>query len=138
MKTTARNQLQGTIQEVRKGAVNCEVILKLSGGEVITSIVTNDAAEELGLAAGKTAYAIVKATWVLLSKGGLKMSARNTLCGKVSFIQEGAVNTEVKVSLAGGDVITAIVTNEGAKEMGIAKDQDLCAVFKASSVILAV
>nr|WP_320048211.1 molybdopterin-binding protein [uncultured Desulfuromonas sp.] len=66
MKLSARNTLKGTIKEIILGQVNAEVILELPGGEVITSIISKDAAEALGLSKGKTAYAIIKASAVVL------------------------------------------------------------------------
>lgn len=65
LKATARNVIQGKISEVIKGQVNSEV--KLTVGEnTICAVVTNDAVEDLGLASGETAYAIFKASSVIL------------------------------------------------------------------------
>ena len=66
MKISARNQLKGKIVEVKKGATTTHVKIEV-GGNVITSSITNEAAEELGLAAGKTAYAIIKASDVMVA-----------------------------------------------------------------------
>jgi len=66
MKLSARNSLKGTVKKIILGAVNSEVIIELPGGDQITSIVTNDAVKELDLAEGKTAYAIIKASNVML------------------------------------------------------------------------
>lgn len=66
MKLSARNQLKGKIVEVKKGATTTHVRLEV-GGNVITSSITNEAAEELGLAAGKTAYAVIKASDVMIA-----------------------------------------------------------------------
>ncbi|PLX92933.1 MAG: transporter [Desulfuromonas sp.] len=66
MKLSARNTLKGTVKEIILGQVNAEVILTLPGGEEITSIISKDAAEALKLAPGKTAYAIIKASAIVL------------------------------------------------------------------------
>jgi molybdopterin-binding protein len=66
MKLSARNQLKGKIVEVKKGATTTHVRLDLGGGNIITASITNESAEELGLAAGKTAYAIIKASSVMV------------------------------------------------------------------------
>lgn len=66
MKISARNTLQGTIKKIITGAVNTEVIIELQGGANITSIVTKEAADALGLQEGKSAYAIIKASNVML------------------------------------------------------------------------
>jgi molybdate transport system regulatory protein len=64
---SARNQLQGSVSQVKSGAVNAEVDIVLKGGEVIAATVTNDSVEALGLAAGQTATAVFKAGAVILA-----------------------------------------------------------------------
>jgi molybdate transport system regulatory protein len=65
LKTTARNVLKGKVLEVIKGAVNSEVKLSL-GTSVISAIVTNDAIEDLSIKASEDAYALFKASSVIL------------------------------------------------------------------------
>lgn len=66
MKISARNCLRGTVKAVEKGAVNAIVTLEISGGETITSSITNRAVDELGLEVGKEAYAVIKASNVMV------------------------------------------------------------------------
>ncbi len=66
MKFSARNQLKGKIVEVKKGATTAHVRIDIGGGHVVTASITNESADELGLANGKTAYAIVKASNVMV------------------------------------------------------------------------
>jgi molybdopterin-binding protein len=66
MKLSARNVLKGKIVKIIPGAVNSEVILELSGGSQVVSIITKESAENLGLAVGKLAYAIIKASSVMI------------------------------------------------------------------------
>jgi molybdopterin-binding protein len=65
MKLSARNQLKGKIIEVKKGATTAHVRIDV-GGQIITASITNAAADELKLEKGKTAYAIIKATSVMV------------------------------------------------------------------------
>ena len=65
MKLSARNQLKGKIVEVKKGATTAHVRIDV-GGQIITASITNDSADELKLGKGKTAYAIIKATSVIV------------------------------------------------------------------------
>jgi molybdopterin-binding protein len=68
----------------------------------------------------------------------MKISARNTLKGKVKQIEPGAVNTEVTIELPGGIEIVSIVTKKSAANLGLAKGKDVYAVIKASSVMIGV
>lgn len=68
MKLSARNILKGKIVEVRKGTVTTHVRLDIGGGVIVTSSITNEAAEELKLAQGDDAYAVVKASDVMVAK----------------------------------------------------------------------
>lgn len=65
MKISARNRLKGKIVEVRKGATTAHVRIDVNGTMVMASI-TNEAVDELGLAVGQDAYAIVKASDVMV------------------------------------------------------------------------
>lgn len=67
MKLSARNQLKGTVTEIQKGAVNGIVKIDIGGGNIISSTISMAAIEELGLEVGKTAYAVVKATSVMVA-----------------------------------------------------------------------
>ena len=66
MKISARNILKGKIKQIKPGVVNTEVILELPGGPEIVSIITKESANKLGLAVGKEAYAIIKASNVMI------------------------------------------------------------------------
>lgn len=67
MRLSARNILKGKIVQIKPGAVNTEVLLELPGGAQIVSIITKESADNLGLAVGKTAYAVVKASSVMIA-----------------------------------------------------------------------
>ena len=66
MKISARNQLPGTIKAVHPGAINSEVVIDIGGAQVV-AVITNGSVERLGLAAGKKAYAVIKATDVMVA-----------------------------------------------------------------------
>ena len=66
MKISARNKLRGTVVEVTKGATTAHVRIDLGGGAVVTASITNEAVDELKLAKGQTAYAIIKASDVMV------------------------------------------------------------------------
>jgi molybdopterin-binding protein len=67
MKISARNVLKGKIVKLVRGAVNAEVTVELPGGAQIVSIITLTSVETLGLQEGKEAYAVVKASNVMIA-----------------------------------------------------------------------
>ena len=67
MNISARNALKGTVKTITPGAVNSEVIIALPGGQEIVAVITKASAERLGLAEGKDAYAVVKASNVMVA-----------------------------------------------------------------------
>jgi len=136
MKTTARNQLFGIVRNITKGAVNSEIELDIGEGNKIVAVVTNDSVDSLGFKMGDEAYAIIKASWIILSKEKpKKISARNVLEAKVTAVIPGAVNSEVKMRVA-DKTLAATVTNEATKELKIKENDTVYAIFKASNVIL--
>lgn len=66
MKISARNQIKGVITELEKGAVNASVKIDIGGGNEIFATISLNAVKELGLEKGKEAYAIIKATSVMV------------------------------------------------------------------------
>jgi len=140
MRTSARNQFLGKVASVKTGAVNDEIVLDVAGGQRIVAVITHGSTEELGLAPGVDAYALIKASSVILvaADESARFSARNQLRGTVARVQPGAVNTEVVIDLAGGMALAAIVTNDSSEALGLAAGKSVMAIFKASSVILAV
>jgi molybdate transport system regulatory protein len=140
MKTSARNQFAGTVHAVHGGAINDEIDLEVIGGLHIVATVTRESRNDLGLKVGAKAFALVKASSIVLmtQAGDVRLSARNQLAGVVTRVTPGAVNTEVVLDLPGGGSVAAIVTNDSAKALALAKGSAATAVFKASSVILGV
>ena len=135
---SARNQLPATVKNVKKGAVNDEITLELAGGATLTAIITSESTQNLGLAAGKEAVAVIKASSVLVSTDEtLRLSARNRLAGTVSRIETGAVNSEVDVKV-GGNTFVAIITKHSAEEMKLAVGQAVNVIVKASHVLVGV
>lgn len=66
MKISARNQLKGTVKTITQGSVNTEVIIEIAPGIEVTSIITRSASNNLGLIEGATAYAVIKASSIMI------------------------------------------------------------------------
>ena len=140
MKVSARNVFKGQVSQVQEGAVNAEVVLTLAGGEQLVAVVTKQSVRNLGIAVGKEAVALIKAPWVMLmtDSSDIRLSARNCLEGTVLSVNDGAVNAEVVIELAGGSKVYAIVTRDAVAELGLAPGVSATAVIKASHIILGV
>jgi molybdate transport system regulatory protein len=140
MKTSARNHLSGKVTSLTPGAVNDEVELELAGGQRIVAVVTHESASSLGLVVGAEAFALVKASSVILlaDLGTARLSARNQFKGTVATIQSGAVNAEVTLRAGDGLELAAVVTMESARSLALAPGDSVTAIFKASSVIVGV
>jgi molybdate transport system regulatory protein len=140
MKVSARNTFSGSVSKITKGAVNAEVTLSIKGGVPLTAVVTNGAIDNLGLAVGAEAYAIFKASSVIIGTDlhDAKVSARNIFCGTIAKIIEGPVNTEVDVEISGGNTVSAVITHDSAIRLELKVGGHACTLFKASSVIIGV
>jgi len=140
LKVSARNVLAGTITEIARGAVNALVSLQLKSGASLSATITNASLDFLGLRIGLDAYAIIKASSVMLGTDlhDSRISASNLLCGAISKIIEGPVNTEVELDLGGGTTLSSVITHDSAQELGLKEGHHACALFSASSIILGV
>ncbi|GAB2481193.1 hypothetical protein GCM10027082_35050 [Comamonas humi] len=140
MKASARNQLVGLVASIRDGSVNDEIELQTASGLRVVATVTRASREAMGLKVGTAAMALIKASAVTLvtDADGMRFSARNQFEGVVARVNKGAVNSEVLLTLPGGEQLVAIVTNESAEGLEMAAGQKALAMFKAGSAILAV
>lgn len=68
MKLSARNQLQGRVVEVRKGSTTAHVRIDIGNGVTVSSSITNEAVDDLRLAVGDRAIAVIKASDVMVAK----------------------------------------------------------------------
>ena len=132
---SARNQLEGTVAKITEGAVNGIVSLDVNGGAVSATI-SMAAIKDLDLKVGDTAFAVIKATEVMIGKGELKLSARNQFPGEVISVEEGAVNGVVKMKVLGDNVISATISMAAIEELGLKEGAEATAVIKATSVMI--
>lgn len=141
MKISARNRIQGRITEIRRGAVNNQVVIDLGDGQQLLAIVTDDACQALERhqQAGSPVLALFKASAVLLVDPDepWTFSARNQLAGQVICVEKGPANAEVQLRLNNGLLITATVTRKATDENWIQTGARLTALIKASQIILA-
>ncbi|WP_026601948.1 TOBE domain-containing protein [Methylomonas sp. 11b] len=140
IKTSARNQLSGTIARINSGSVNAEVFVSLKGGEQVVASVPLATLVNLELKVGGDAVVLVNAPdiLVLADDGGLHLfSARNRLAGRVIRIHFDGVDSEVIIQLPSGETIAATITQASAEVLALKPGVNAAAVFKSNAVILA-
>lgn len=137
MQISARNQIIGIVEKISLGAVNAEIQLKLKSANSIVSIITNTATENLELNIGDEVIAVIKSSNVLLStEAGLKISARNKLCGEIETINQGETNSEVVINIGNEDKVVAIITTSSIKSMKLKVGSKVDAIIKASDIMI--
>lgn len=139
LRTSARNQFYGKIEEIKKGPVSSEISIRLKGDDEIVALVTNDSVRDLSLKKGIGVYALIKSTSILLTPDShIATSARNILCGRVVAIDASSINCLISLKLKGGTILSASITRESMDKLSVREGETLCALFKASEVILGV
>jgi molybdate transport system regulatory protein len=139
VKISTRNVFQTEVVQVKKWPVDVEVTLRVSAENSILAVVTNDAANELGLEPGRKALALIKSSFVNLAPVDLAPSAaRNRFLGTVRRRIDAERNSEILLAIGGGKTMTAVVPRQTAEDLGISEGDEAVATFNATNVILAV
>ncbi|MEW2250509.1 TOBE domain-containing protein [Streptomyces sp. NPDC006975] len=137
MTLSIRNQLPGTVTAVHPGEAMAMIKLRLDGGQELTAAITAEAAEDLGLAPGSAVRALVKSTEVSVATHRVEgLSIRNQLPGAVIGLTTGAAMASVRISVPGGE-LTAAITRDAARDLGLFVGSDVIALIKATEVALA-
>ncbi|MFG2618578.1 molybdopterin-binding protein [Streptomyces sp. NPDC048507] len=136
MSLSIRNQIAGTVTAVTVGEAMATVKVRLEGGQDITAAITAEAVKELGLVAGSSVKALVKATEVALATGPVEgLSIRNQIAGKVVDVATGPAMASVKVDVNGGG-LTAAITADAVQALGLAAGTTVVALIKSTEVSL--
>lgn len=136
MSLSIRNQIAGTVTAVTSGEAMTTVRVRLDGGQEITAAVTTDAVKDLGIAAGSSVNALVKATEVALATGPVEgLSIRNQIPGTVAEVAAGGAMASVKVDVDGGG-LTAAITKDAVEALGLAAGSSVVALIKATEISL--
>ena len=136
MKISARNQFKGIVTNINEGAVNAIVSIE-ANGEVISSTISLNAVKELGLKKGDAAYAVIKATEVMIATQLPKISARNKFHGVIKGIQSGSVNDIVTLETKFG-VVSSIISKNAVEELELSVGKEAYAIIKATSVMVGI
>lgn len=137
MQISARNQIQGVIEYIGKGAVNAEVFVKLKSGYTLVSVITNGAVNGMDLKIGDEVSAIFKSSSVLITTDmSLNISARNKFQGSVESIYSGEVNSELIIDIGNSDKIASVITSGSIKNLNITQGSVVSAIIKATDVMI--
>ncbi len=139
-KTSARNAFFGKITEIRRGDIQACVTLTTLEGCAVTTVITNDSLDRLGLAPGRLVTAEIKAPWVILQKGEEEpaCSAENRYQGIITRIARGEVNTEYIMRIAEGTELSSVILSESSRALALEVGDRAWALFNCHAVILRV
>ena len=138
IKTTATNQLFGTITAIQTGAVNAEVLVELKGGEQIVASLALTELKQLELNIGGDVLLLINDPEIIVitDLGNYPLSARNCLRGTVIRVQYDGVDSEVVIQLPSGDSLVATISQVSALALELSPGISAYAVFKSNAVLL--
>lgn len=134
---SARNQISGKVIDIQSGTA-MSVVTIAGDGQQLTSAITNQAVQELGLKNNDSVVALIKSTETMLVKGemtGIKISARNKIHGRVTGIQRGSAMGSITID-SGAMKLTSAITRQAIDELQLSNGDAVTAVFKATEVVL--
>jgi molybdate transport system regulatory protein len=136
--TSARNSFFGKVQSIQHADIQTVVVLSTVEGHQVTTVITNDSVERLGLRVGKLITAEVKAPWVILEKSDREpqCTAENRFEGVGEGINKGRVNTEYIVRISEGTRLCSIVTTESSRRLNLGMGDTVWALFNCFAVVL--
>lgn len=138
IKTTATNQLYGTIAAIQTSAINAEVFVELKGGEQIVASLTLTELRLLELKIGHDVLLLINDPEIIVitDLGNNPLSARNCLRGTVIRVQYDGVDSEIVINMPSGDSLAATISQVSALALGLSPGISAYAVFKSNAVIL--
>lgn len=140
MRISARNVFSGTVCKITRDHSVALVVLELKSGHRISSVITCDSVDALSLEVGSSAYALVKASSVMIAvkEDQLAISARNQIKGRIMKLSQSSVVGEIVLDIGAGESIAATITENSIDKLGLVEGQEVYAVIKSTSVIIGV
>lgn len=136
---SARNIFHAEVVKIEAGPVDVEVALRLSDAIPLHAVVTNESLKELDLKPGRRAIALVKSSFVELSRADAPpLYERNRLQGRITRRIDGPRRAEFLLDIGGGKSLTAVIPNTRAEELELRAGDEAAAHFAPEDVILAV
>lgn len=138
VKTSARNQLFGTVISILHGKISAEITIKLKGNEQIITTISQLDFQELGLTLNSDVLLLLNSSEIMLATidNPKQFSARNHLACHIIQIREDLIYAEVTLLLTGGDMLIATITKQSLHDLGFENGMRVFAVFKTNAPIL--
>ncbi len=139
-KTSARNSFFGKVKTIQRGDIQTRVEIITLSGHSVTTVITNNSLERLGLHEGRLITAEVKAPWIILQKGDKapECSAENQFDGVIERKTQGEINSEYSILISGGVELCALVSTKQTQHLGFQVGDRVLALFNSYSVVLRV
>ena len=136
MQISARNQIQAQVISVESANVNAKIHLKLKSGQVLVSVITKEAVENLHIEENQTVTAIFKSSSVLLSTLEDEKSEENRLKGIVTQIDTDAQNAKVLVDIGNYDKIVSVMPIDALEKMDLKIGSSVMAIIKTNDIMV--
>lgn len=138
-RTSARNVFQSEVTTVRRWPVDVEIHLKIADDHHILAIVTNEAADDLGLEPGRKVLALVKSSFIqLFAVEHAPEKGHNSFLGEVVARTDAERNSEIHIDIGHGKTLHAVVPRQTAEDLGLEPGSKVVAFFDPNRIILAV
>ena len=136
--TSARNAFFGKISAIHTGGVQSLIEISTTDGQSISSIVTNNSVQKMGLKLGRLVTAEIKAPWLSLERADRSgmSSADNMREGTLIGLTQDAVSSECIVQVGPGLELCAVVSTQAVNKLGLSKGERVRVLFSCYSVIL--
>jgi len=136
LRTSARNQLLGSVTAIEKSRLGADVTLKLSGGEEVHAVITRRSLEEMAIEKGAALFVILKSSWISLCREPLGDDL-NILPCHLEEVLSDATSVEITATLEGGNTLTVSMKPEAFDALGLKENDRAWACFEASNALLA-
>jgi len=135
LQISARNQIQAGVTAVESGAVNAKVQMRLKSGQMLLSVITEEAVEDLGLETGQTVTAICKSSNVsILAKE--EKGTENRLEGRVVQIEKDSQNVKITIDIGGHDRLVSVIPLAMYEKMEMAEGNSVAVAIEAKNVMV--
>ncbi len=134
LRTSARNQLFGSITKIKKGKINSMLTISLNNDLHIDASITNESIKELGIKKDKEVYALIKASWLNITT----KKEYNSIKGTIKKVQKGQDIIEVFLQINEKLTLTAVMDLKKFESLHVEKNQSAYATFRPSDTIIGV